>query len=215
MVAEPRMTTATTNTEAKPQTDSGYEVKGWYLYDPATEDFRQSSVDEEEEDEQNAAQTLVDACEQALDTSAPATTCGHEEMKQSTLMRSSFSFVVSKESAAASSPSSSPLSGSYEKLSPSGTRTKDRRLRDSQHPSSISNSGAGTSESTACSPNNKRGPPSLAFSPPLRETRLSSHRGSVMEAGVVLDTRVFGGIGIVQEGRKVGVRRSAGSLLRF
>lgn len=211
--------TDTANTEITATSISAAEeVQGWYHYDPSTEGFHQSSVDEEQEEEQIAAQTLVDVCEQALD----ATTCGCEQAQEddddTSLMRSSFSFGFRKE-VVEDSPSASPRSEVYGTSNLAITSTAaDDGCGDAQQKglgseSFVADNGF-TGISQACSPsstnNNEKniGITSLTLFPQLRGSRLGSHRGSVMEAGIVLDTRSFGGIGIVQEGRKVGVQRS-------
>lgn len=210
------------NTEiAATSASAAEEVQGWYHYDPNTEDFHQSSVDEEQEEEQIAAQALVNVCEQALD----ATTCGCEQVQDddddTSLMRSSFSFGFRKEMVE-DSPSASPRSEVYGQSNLAITSTAadddcgDEQQKGLGSESLVADSGS-TGVSQACSSsssnNNEKilGISSLILFPHLRESRLGSHRGSVMEAGIVLDTRVFGGIGIVQEGRKVGVRRSQGA----
>lgn len=201
-------------------------VKGWFLYDPDTEDFRQSSVDERKEEEQIAAQTLVDVCEQALDDVESATACDYEREPASGLLRTSFSFVVSKESFEPS-PSASPFSGGRGKeglIAPItiisdcyGGHSQQELGRVSSSNIDVNLESSVASASTSSSSSTiiniiEHDTPSLKVLPPLRETRLGSHRGSVMESGIVLDPRIFGGIGVVQDGRKVGVRRSEGSL---
>lgn len=210
---------ATTNTQRKtidstaaaPIAQEG-GVKGWLLYDPQTGGFRQSSIDQETE----AAQTLVDACEQAFDAS-PVTTCGCEqEEEDSHLLRRSFAFVVNDEYDL-SSPSVSPFSDAHgESDTTTSTATTCDGLDDEtqeqaaseQTPSAVNGNSPETPSPSPRDNTIYRGISSLTFFPPLRETRLSSHRGSVMEAGVVLDTTIFGGIGIVQSGRKVDVKKS-------
>jgi hypothetical protein len=178
-------------------------VKGWFLYDPKTEDFRPSSEDEEKEEEQVAAQTLVDLCEEAL---APPMTHGGDVG----LMRSSFSFVVRKESVGVS-PCASPLNnGEHGTANLTSTKTGDGHWYQSRREMSVASLDVVNGGLSPLNDNCKTA--RMMPLPPLRETRLGSHRGSVMEAGVVLDTRVFGGIGVVQKGRHVGVSRSEGGV---
>lgn len=220
----PKVRTVSTQTETTaPPADDRSGVRGWLHYDPQTENFRQSSVDERRKEEDNAAQNLVKVCEHALDA-ASAGPCGYQQQQESSLLRSSFSFVVRKASVT-SSPSASPFSGGHGKvdISPPLSVTNEchgsgSQQETSKHPPVIINGSSDssqTSSSTLPSLNNidiSREAPRMMFLPPPHETRLGSHRGSVMEAGVILDDRVFGGIEIVQDGRKVGVRRSQGGL---
>lgn len=212
----------------------GLEVKGWLFYDPIAETFRQSPADQEGDDEDIAARTLVDACESAMEDDS-TTTCGcdeedeeeyeeehdeHEDCGDLNLLKSSFSFVVSTEPFTPS-PSVSPFSDAHGD-SDTNTSTTTKTSSDDEYlpkiqagqTSSVSDSDD-ASKSTLPPSNTKindRQTSSLTFFPPLRGSRLGSHRGSVMEAGVVLDTRTFGGIGVVQNGRKVDVRKSVGGV---
>lgn len=228
LIKQPKSRIALKKTgDTSPPVSEEAGVRAWLMYDPQTEDFRQLSVDERKEEEQIAAQTLVEACEEALDA-ASTTAISEEQGQEAGLLRSSFSFAVSKESCA-SSPSASPFSGRRKIANPippvtimsdgygggsrSDGRKKSSTIVNGSGDFSPTTSSSSSSSSTLndCNYDNHV-TPSLKDFPSIRETRLGSHRGSVMEAGVVLDSRIFGGIGIVQDGRKVGVRRSEGVL---
>ncbi|CZT24678.1 uncharacterized protein RCC_10405 [Ramularia collo-cygni] len=186
-------------------------IHGWFLYNPKTENFHQSAMDEEKEEEQVAAQTLVDVCEEALDD-ASEMTCGCEEEEEEEeegpgLLRNSFSFVATTD-LLEHSPAVSPFSDVYGASDSPASSTISHTGSDVEAlKRSLSLVCGSTGTSLSPFPLNDRGTSGLTFFPLLCESHLSSHRGSVMEAGVALDSRVFGGIGTVQKGRKANVRK--------